>query len=329
MAKKSGANRRRFRVLPTVLLTAAILGLPTAVYAWGRSSSAFHISHVRVTGTTLVPARTVAGMLRSRFLGRNLFTVTTADVRTALHTLPYVQDAEVDRDFPNTLKVNVVEYRPALYVLAGDGWFTVADDGYVICPASVPPGRRYVAADGGQAGAASGTHSGATHSPSPSAQPAATPSGAASPAATGGAAGGSTSSAKHSTRDLTSVASPSAALTKGPPSARLHLPGLQVRAALTVGGRLPAGSVGSALAVLDVLPADLRQRLTVVQVADGGSDLALRFGALTVRWGDGGRLLAKLLALRAVLKEYRGGGKAAAFIDVSVPDRVLARPILK
>ena len=77
MARKGGANRRRFRVLPTVLLTVAILGLPTAVYAWGRSSSAFHISHVRVTGTALVPTRTVAGLLRRRFLGRNLFTVTT------------------------------------------------------------------------------------------------------------------------------------------------------------------------------------------------------------------------------------------------------------
>ena len=121
---------------------------------------------------------------------------------------------------------------------------------------------------------------------------------------------------------------PSAALTKGPPSGRLHLPGLQLHTALTVGSHLTARDVGPALAVLDVLPGDLRQRLTVVQVT-APADLALRLGALTVRWGDDQRLLAKLLALRAVLKAYSAAGKQAAFIDVSVPDRVLARPILK
>ena len=131
-----------------MLLTVAIPRSAHGRLRVGPHSSAFRISHVRVTGTALVPTRTVAGMLRGRFLGRNLFAVTTADVRAALHTLPYVQDAELNRDFPDTLKVTVVEYRPALYVLATNGWFTVADDGYVICPASVPPGRRYVGRGG-------------------------------------------------------------------------------------------------------------------------------------------------------------------------------------
>ena len=36
MAKGGGSSRPRFRLLPTVLLTAAILAVPTVVYAWGR-----------------------------------------------------------------------------------------------------------------------------------------------------------------------------------------------------------------------------------------------------------------------------------------------------
>jgi len=48
MTRKGGANRPRFRLLPTVLLTVAILGLPTAVYAWGRTSSSFVIHSIEV-----------------------------------------------------------------------------------------------------------------------------------------------------------------------------------------------------------------------------------------------------------------------------------------
>ena len=140
MAKKGGASRRRFPVLPTVLLTAAILGLPTIVYAWGRTSSSFTIDHVRVSGTDLVPRPTVARLLRADYLGKNLFTVTAADVRTSLRALAYVKGARVDRDFPDTLRVRVIEHRPALYVLGANGWFVVADDGYVICPAGEAAG---------------------------------------------------------------------------------------------------------------------------------------------------------------------------------------------
>ena len=97
-------------------------------------------------------------------------------------------------------------------------------------------------------------------------------------------------------------------------------PAMQLRTALTVGGHLTARDVGPALRCWTCCPAACvtaslwcrspRRRIW-----------PLRFGALTVRWGDDQRLLAKLLALRAVLKAYSAAGKQAAFIDVSVPDR--------
>lgn len=136
MASGGGASRPRFRLLPTVLLTAAILGLPTAVYAWGRTSSTFTIERVVVTGTRLVPERRALRLLEKDYLERNLFTVTNADVRATLEPLSYVETAQVDRDFPHTLRVAVAEHVPAAYVRAGGGWWVVADDGFVICAAA-------------------------------------------------------------------------------------------------------------------------------------------------------------------------------------------------
>ena len=87
MTRARRASRPRFRLLPTVLLTLAILGVPTVVYAWGRSSSSFDIATVRVAGTHLVPDKRALRLLHHDYSGRNLFTVTGGDVRKTLAPL--------------------------------------------------------------------------------------------------------------------------------------------------------------------------------------------------------------------------------------------------
>ena len=84
MTRARRASRPRFRLLPTVLLTLAILGVPTVVYAWGRSSSSFDIAKVRVAGARLVPDKRALRLLQHDYSGRNLFTVTGGDVRKTL-----------------------------------------------------------------------------------------------------------------------------------------------------------------------------------------------------------------------------------------------------
>ena len=73
----------------------------------------------------------------------------------------------------------------------------------------------------------------------------------------------------------------------------------------------------------------MRDRLAVVEVTPEGQ-LTLRFaGGPVVVWGGAERTLAKTLALRVVLDRYETVSKDCAFVDVSIPDRVLARPVLK
>ena len=125
MTRARRASRPRFRLLPTVLLTLAILGLPTVVYAWGRSSSSFDITTVRVAGAHLVPEKRALRLLRQDYTGSNLFTVTGGDVRKTLAPLCLVAGATIDRDFPETLAVTITEYEPAAYALAGDRWYVL------------------------------------------------------------------------------------------------------------------------------------------------------------------------------------------------------------
>lgn len=310
MAKGGGASRPRFRLLPTVLLTAAILALPTVVYGWGRSSSSFAIHKVEVTGTELVPERRVLRLLRRDYLGHNLFTVTTKDVRASLAPLYYIADARVDRDFPGTLRVSVVEHRPAVYALAGSRWYVIADDGHVICEEKRPKGDETDAAAGaGSAKTASARSSGAATEAT--ATVSAADAAAGLPAPTGKAA-----------RLL-------AALQAGPPGATLRLPRLAADGPVAVGTTLAAAGVRAALPVVAGLPRVLRDRLAVVEVTAEGQ-LTLRFSeGLAVVWGGAERTLAKTLALGVVLDRYEAVSKDCDFVDVSIPDRVLARPVLK
>jgi cell division septal protein FtsQ len=292
MRRGGGASRKRFRLLPTVLLTAAILGLPAVVYGWGRSSSSFTVDKVIVTGAELVPQRRLERLLRREYVGRNLFAITAKDVMGTLAPLCYVATANVDRDFPDTLRVAVAEHHPVAYVLAGGRWYVIADDAHVIC-ALEPPAPGSGAAEAGNDAA-------------PRDLPvdgAATPSGKAA-------------------REL-------ALLEAGPPGAKLALPRLAANGTLKAGETLGDTDASTALPVIARLSPGLRTRLDVVVVAAGG-DVSLRFaGGLTVQWGDAQRTLAKRLALEAVLKRYEDKGTACTFMDVSIPDRVLARPVLK
>ena len=310
MTKGGGASRPRFRLLPTVLLTAAILALPTAVYGWGRSSSSFAIHKVVVSGTTLVPERRVLRLLRKDYLGRNLFTVTSQDVRASLASLCYISDASVDRDFPGTLRVEVVEHHPAVYALSRTRWYVIADDGHVICEEKPPKSS------------VPDTALGASSAGSATALPAGAATEATSTAAAANAAAGLPAATGKAARLL-------AALQAGPPGATLQLPRIAVEGSVAPGTTLGDAGIRDALPVVAGLPRALLERLAVIEVTPEGQ-LTLRFGGgPVVVWGGAERTLAKTLALGAVLARYQGTSQECVFVDVSIPDRVLARPVLK
>ena len=191
----------------------------------------------------------------------------------------------------------------------------VADDGYVIGNAATPPGARGRVAEPTKA------------SPSPAGT-------AGAPQSQGGkgdrdAPSPVAAAARATPADLLHVGPLPHALRKGPPKAPLRLPAMALDAELIAGRTADQPAVLAALRILDLLPASLRRAVLAFQTSpEGGTTIRFSDG-LAVRWGTRERSLAKTLALRAVLRAYTQAGRKAVFLDVSVPDRVLARPILK
>lgn len=311
MANGRGASRPHLRFLPTVLLALAILALPTAVYAWGRSSASFSIERVVVTGDSLVKERRLKRLLREDYLGRNVFTVTNEDVRKTLKPLPYVATATVDRDFPVTLRVHVQEHKPVAYVRSGDRWFVVSNDAYVITELKTTSRGTATSVEGGD-----GERSG-DGSPSPS--PEGTPAKAAQAA---------TTSATGAVEGTSGDPADAQELQDGPPNASLRLPRFAVAPGVEAASMTDDPSARVAVGAITGLTSALRDRLEVVEVDRGQVTFHFASGLRAV-WGDGDRPLAKRAALRAVLKRYKARDVRATYVDVSTPDRVLAQPMLQ
>jgi cell division septal protein FtsQ len=290
-----------------VLLTLAILAVPTAVYAWGRTSSSFGIATVRVTGAHLVPEKRALRLLREEYAGRNLFSVTGGDVRKTLAPLCFVRGARIDRDFPQTLAVTVAEYEPAAYALAGDRWYVVDREGYVICSAAV---------------AAEQLAKKPAKKPSPS--PTASSAGVA--AAEDAAAQDPGEAAGDG--DPAQAGSVLERLIAGPGKAALALPRMAVTGKVREGRVVSDKAAAEMLSVIAALPRSLQRSLTAVQSEDGQLTLRFADGPVTT-WGDAERTLAKTVALRTVLRQYADAGKRCTQLDVSIPDRSLAKPVLQ
>lgn len=300
MPSRRAARRRHLRILPTVVLTVLILMVPTVVYAWGRSSPAFQIERVSVSGVEAVSSKRALQRLRAAFLGRNLFTVTSRDVAAVLDEECFVAAVHVDRDFPDTLRVRLTEHRPVLVAMAGARWYLVADTGYVVCPVTAPAAK-------------------------PSPVPSPTDGGAPTPTPT--------SSLPSTSPSASGTSSTDEAVAGGAPALSgdaARLPRIRATGSLKAGEVTRDRAVRAALLVLRGTPRWFRSSVHEVRAGRTGQVTCTMRDGMEVRLGLADeRLTAKALALRAVLTAYAAEEVVPTWVDVSVPERPLGRPLLK
>jgi cell division septal protein FtsQ len=310
VARQRGARGPRVHIIWSILLTVAVLAIPGAVVAWGRSTATFTTERVVVTGAHMIAKKEARRALEKALIGENLFAVGADDARRALRTQCYLADVEIDRDFPDTLRVRLVEHRPALAVLADGRWFLVSTTGHVICEA--PPKG---AAGGGPAAAGGGGSSAVADGADPAVEEGEGDDAAAGEGGQGPGAAGS----------------PGTGTLEAGPAGKVEaaLPRLRTAEAPNLGARAGDPKIRTAVEVLDGLPRGLRRRVAVLQVTKTlRVTVTLREG-LVVRFGDASRLGDKAIVVRAVSAAYRTQGRTPTYIDVSVPERPLGRPLLK
>lgn len=111
------------------------LGLLVAGGVWLWQSPLFKVQHIRVDGNERILADTVVE--RTNLLGESMFEADLAAAQKALFALPLIASVQIERQWPNTIRIHVEE-RKAWGTWEQSGVrYTIDRDGVVL--GSVPP----------------------------------------------------------------------------------------------------------------------------------------------------------------------------------------------
>ena len=138
--RRTIARSRRRAVLARLAVVLTIAVLVWAAF-W---SPLLHVRSIKVSGAEHTNARQIAEAAGVD-QGDNLLLLSTAEIVRRTETLPWVKRATVDRKLPGTLRVRIVERKPALDLSLGDRRWTIDASGRVL-EAGAAPGSRPVLA---------------------------------------------------------------------------------------------------------------------------------------------------------------------------------------
>ncbi len=131
---RSGAQKRRRTLWGRFLTIFALVALAMAALGFALFSPTFYIGQVTVKGTdnaTLTHSIQHMGML-----GQNIFLIDIAGFTSRVDALPLVSSAGIEKDWPNSLTVSVVERQPVLLWQTPRATYSVDSHGIVIGLAS-------------------------------------------------------------------------------------------------------------------------------------------------------------------------------------------------
>jgi cell division septal protein FtsQ len=121
------ARRRASARAPRIAIAAvAIIALSGGAYVTARQTSLFAVGAIHVSGADEELSEQVEAAL-TRHLRRSLIALDGGQLAREVERLPHVVAANVDRDFPNTLRVEVTPERPVAVIRQGaDAWLVSA-----------------------------------------------------------------------------------------------------------------------------------------------------------------------------------------------------------
>ena len=134
--RRNDVARGRKRKALTVLVTLGVIATLIWAAFW---SPLLRVRDVKLTGARHTTAAEIAAVAD---LGAedNLLLLSADEVVAAAKRLPWVADAEVERRLPGTVKVKVVERKPALVVSLGLARWTIDARGHVLATGASEPG---------------------------------------------------------------------------------------------------------------------------------------------------------------------------------------------
>jgi POTRA domain-containing FtsQ-type protein len=129
---RQNARRGSFWRRMLTIFTLLVMGIVGGSFAL--SSTNFRVQQIDIMGTQ--NSRLVDSIQHLGIQGQNIFLLDVADLTTRIEALPMVASANLSKQLPNLVIINVVERTPVLLWQTQQGTFSVDSKGVVIATAS-------------------------------------------------------------------------------------------------------------------------------------------------------------------------------------------------
>jgi len=139
--RQGTVTRKRKSRLPWLAWLFVILAI---IIWWALYQSRwFLVEHIKVSGAHRVPATKVSQIAHIN-LGKPLMSVDPGAVVQALKGVPQIKDARVERGWPHTVLITIVERAPVAYVLTKSGFNLVDEEGMPAGQVKVKPRKMWL-----------------------------------------------------------------------------------------------------------------------------------------------------------------------------------------
>lgn len=103
--------QRVFVVLRNALFVAILVIGGVWAYRQTQSDARFAVRHIEIAGAVHTPRAAIEAITK-RYVGLNLFKIDIGRVQNDLHSLAWIQRIAIEKQVPDTLRINVVERVP-------------------------------------------------------------------------------------------------------------------------------------------------------------------------------------------------------------------------
>ena len=125
-------SRKRIRLIKIIIYTVFTIILLSALFSFIFFTNVFSIKKVTVINNNKVDEKTIIDNSSIKIGSSNFFVIDTKQISNNVEKIPYIENAEVSKRFPNKVEIVVTERASSYVIKVNDEYYLIDIDGTIL-----------------------------------------------------------------------------------------------------------------------------------------------------------------------------------------------------
>ena len=125
-------SRKRIRLIKIIIYTIFTIILLSALFSFIFFTNVFSIKKVTVINNNKVDEKTIIDNSNIKVGSSNFFLIDTKQISDSVKRIPYIENAEVSKKFPNKVEIAVTERASSYVIKVNDEYYLIDIDGTIL-----------------------------------------------------------------------------------------------------------------------------------------------------------------------------------------------------